>query len=292
MNLQTIDRVSDISPADFRKKYLAPGIPVIIENLSNDWPAYQKWTWDLFKERVGDVDVEVYNNTRAGARVPVNGGDGKMKFGDYLDVIRKGPSDLRLFLFNIFKHAPELKQDFTWPERLMGGFLKAYPMLFVGGAGSIAHMHYDLDLAHIFHTQFVGKKRVLLFPITESENLYKMPLTVESAASFVNWHEKGVDYEKYPALRNARGYETTLGHGDTLFMPTKMWHHMEYLESGFAMSLRAIPHTIAGKLNTLYHLFPMRGLNNLLIAMHPEWWYHKKRELAYGRVGEQYLSKG
>ncbi len=31
-------------------------------------------------------------------------------------------------------------------------------MLFVGGGGSVAHMHYDIDLSHIFHTQFIGRK--------------------------------------------------------------------------------------------------------------------------------------
>ncbi len=291
MILQPIPRVSEISVADFRRNFLQPGIPVIIENLAKNWRAYTKWNWDLFKSLVGSVEVEVYNNTRAGAKVLVNGGDGQMPFGDYVDVIRKGPSDLRLFLFNIFKHAPQLKQDFTWPDDLTGGFLKSFPMLFVGGAGSIAHMHYDLDLGHIFHTQFIGKKRVLLFPQSESTKLYRMPLTVESAATFVNWEEKGVDYDRWPALREAKGYETTLQHGDTLFMPTQTWHHMEYLESGFAMSLRAMPHTIPGKLNTLYHLFPMRGLNNLLISLRPEWWYHKKREIAYARVGQQYTPK-
>jgi hypothetical protein len=41
-------------------------------------------------------------------------------------------------------------------------------MLFVGGRGSITHMHFDIDLSHIFHTQFGGKKRVLLFPFEEA----------------------------------------------------------------------------------------------------------------------------
>ncbi|RYD53117.1 MAG: cupin-like domain-containing protein [Sphingobacteriales bacterium] len=292
MKLQPIPRVKSLTPAEFRKNYLKPGIPVIIEDLAKDWVAYQKWNWEVFKQLVGDVEVEVYNNVRAGARILVNGGDGKMKFADYIDTIRKGPSDLRLFLFNIFKHAPELKKDFVWPETFMGGFIKAFPSLFVGGAGSIAHMHYDLDLGQIFHTQFIGRKRVLLFPQSESEKLYKMPLTVESAASFVNWHQNGVDYEKWPALKEAQGYETTLQHGETLFMPTGMWHHMEYLDSGFAMSLRALPHTLGGKFDSIYHLFLMRGLNNLLISARPEWWYHKKRHIAYGRVGQQYTPKG
>lgn len=281
MNLIEIDRVADISREDFQQKYLKLNKPVILEDRARNWKAYSDWNWDLFKELVGQVDVPIYNNTRAGAKVPVNGGDGYMKFGDYLDEIRQGPSELRLFLFNIFKHAPQLKNDFIWPEDLMSGFLKFFPVLFVGGAGSIAHMHYDLDLANIFHTQFAGRKQVLLFPYEERKKLYRMPLTVESAASFVRWHEKGFDTERYPMLAQVNGYRAVLRHGDTLFMPSKYWHHMEYLDSGFAMSLRALPVTLGGKLNSVYHLSLMRGLNNLLIKTAPEWWYHKKRSIAY-----------
>ena len=39
-----------------------------------------------------------------------------------------------------------------------------------------------------------------------------------------------------------------LDHGDTLFMPAGYWHHMEYLDSGFAMSLRALQPSLLGKL--------------------------------------------
>ena len=165
------------------------------------------------------------------------------------------------------------------------GFLKKYPMLFVGGEGSIAHMHYDLDVSHIFHTQFVGRKRVLLLPNNQSELIYRMPSTVESAASFVNWHQY-LDTTNYPALEYAEGYDTILEHGDTLFMPAGYWHHMEYMESGFAMSLRAVPAGIAAKVNTLFHLLGMRGFNNMMIKLAPEWWYRYKRKYAHERANE------
>lgn len=279
MHLTLIDRVDNISPEDFRKNYLLPGKPLIISRLSERWPAYTKWTWDYFKSLVGDQRVGVYNNARAGAKMPVNGADDTMLFGDYLDLIQKGPVELRIFAFNIFKYAPGLTAEFQYPEEYVKTFLKHYPMLFVGGAGSIAHMHYDIDLPNLIHTQFIGKKRVLLIPHDQSQFMYRLPMTAESGASFVNWHE-GVDEEKFPALAKVKGMHGILEHGETLFMPSGCWHHMQYMESGFAMSLRAFPEGFLQRLNSLYHVFPMRGMNNLLIKIAPEWWYHKKRELA------------
>lgn len=290
MQIQSIDRVDSISPEDFKTQYYEPRKPLIITGLSKDWLAYNKWTWDYFKSIVGGQTVGVYDNTRAGAKVLVNGADDYIPFGEYLDMIQKGPVSLRIFLFNIFQHAPQLVKDFTWPDFLVKGFLKRYPMLFVGGAGSIAHMHYDIDLSHIMHTQFIGRKRVLLLDNQQSTLIYRMPLTVESAASFENWPERLNETEtKFPALQYAQGYTTILEHGETMFMPAGYWHHMEYLDSGFAMSLRAMDQTLGGKLNGLYHLMGKRSMNNLLIKMAPEWWYHYKRKVAKQRAEREIL---
>lgn len=279
MQVQVIDRVTDITPEAFHEKYFKPRVPVVITGLSRSWPAFSKWTWDYFISIVGNEKVGLYNNNRADEHTPVNGYDEEMRFGDYLEMIKKGPVQLRIFLFNVFKYAPGIVEDFTWPNHLVKGFLKKYPMLFVGGAGSIAHMHYDIDLSHIVHTQFLGRKRVLLLENRQSPLIYKMPLTVESAASFVDWHEK-LDTDNFPALQYAKGYTTILEHGDTMFMPAGYWHHMQYLDSGFAMSLRALDETLPGKLNGFYHIVPMRLMNNLLIKTAPRWWYHYKRRAA------------
>lgn len=288
MQIKSIDRVENISAQDFKTQYYEPRKPLIITGLSKDWPARDKWTWDYFKSIVGDKTVGVYNNTRAGAKTLVNGADDYIPFGEYLDMIQQGPVSLRIFLFNIFQHAPQLVNDFTWPDFLLKGFLKRYPMLFVGGAGSIAHMHYDIDLSHIMHTQFVGRKRVLLLDNQQSTLIYRMPLTVESAASFENWPERLNETEaRFPALQYARGYTTVLEHGETMFMPAGYWHHMEYLDGGFAMSLRAMDQTLSGKLNGLYHLMGKRSMNNLLIKMAPEWWYHYKRKVAKQRAEKE-----
>lgn len=276
MNLQPVDTVNTISAEDFKHYYYNAMKPVVIKNLAKQWPAYNKWTWDYFIDIVGDKEVGVYNNVKSDAYTPINTADAYMKFGDYLKKVKAGPLDLRIFLFNIFQHAPQAVADFTWPEDLMKGFVKKYPMLFVGGQGSVTHIHFDIDMSHILHTQFIGRKKVLLFPYEEQHKLYRKPWEVLSMANFANYSE-GFDYKNFPAVSLAKGYEVILEHGDTLFMPAGYWHHMEYIESGIAMSLRALQNDLGGKLTGLWKLFGMRNIDTLMKKTAPKWWYNRKK---------------
>ena len=275
MLLQAVDIVEDISDAEFKTKYYDQMKPVVLKNLSKGWPAYEKWTWDYFIKMVGDQEVGVYNNVKSDAYTPINTADAYMKFGDYLKKVREGPLDLRIFLFNIFQHAPEITRDFNWPENLMKGFVKKYPMLFVGGQGAVTHIHFDIDMSHILHTQFIGRKKVLLFPFEEQYKLYRKPWEVLSQANFANYSQE-FDYDNFPAVKLARGYEVILGHGDTLFMPAGYWHHMEYLEGGFAMSIRALQSGLMGKADGIWKLFGMRYTDTLMKKTFPKWWYDWK----------------
>ncbi|UAY52288.1 cupin-like domain-containing protein [Ferruginibacter albus] len=291
MLLKPVDKIETISPENFKANYYNAEEPVVITGLAKQWSAYNKWNWDYFTEVVGETKVGVYNNIKSDAYTPINTADDYMKFGDYLQQVKKGPLELRIFLFNIFQHAPQLVKDFEWPEHLMKGFVKKYPMLFVGGEGSITHMHFDIDLSHILHTQFLGKKRVLLFPYEEQHKLYRKPWEVLSMANYANYYNK-FDYKSFPAAKLAKGYEVILEHGDTLFMPAGYWHHMEYLESGFAMSLRAMQNTLTGKLHGVWNLFGMRNIDTLMKKTAPKWWYeHKKTQLLTAASKEIELSQ-
>ena len=115
MLLQPVDVVDEISPQDFKKNYYYPMRPLVIKTLAKKWPAYQKWNWDYFKALVGNQQVALYNNIKSDAYTPINTADDYKTFGEYIDMIQKGPAAWRIFLFNIFDHAPELINDFTWP---------------------------------------------------------------------------------------------------------------------------------------------------------------------------------
>ena len=285
MQLQAVPTFDEIAPEVFQKQFYDQQLPVVIKDLAKAWPAYEKWNWDYFKKLVGEQRVGLYNNVKSDAYTPINTADDYKAFGEYIDMISQGPAGWRIFLFNIFDHAPQLVKDFTWPEHLMKGFVKKYPMLFVGGATSITHMHFDIDLSNILHTQFAGRKRVLLFPFAEQHKLYRKPYEVLSLADFSNYYKDGkINYEQFPALKLARGYEVVLDHGDTLFMPAGYWHHMEYLDSGFAMSLRALQPSLSGKLKGAWNLFGMRSIDTLMKKTAPVWWYENKKKRIFSNA--------
>lgn len=279
MILSSVDVVDHIDPTTFQQQYYGPKRPLIIRQLATPWPAYTQWNWTYFRQLVGHKKVGLYNNVKSDAYTPINTADDYKTFGEYIDMITKGPAAWRIFLFNIFDHAPQLIEDFTWPDHLMKQFVKKYPMLFVGGQGSITHMHFDIDMSHILHTQFAGRKRVLLFPYEEQHKLYRKPFEVLSMVDFSHYHDaqkSKINFEQFPALKEARGYEVVLDHGDTLFMPAGFWHHMEYIDSGFAMSLRAMQPSLSGKLQGVWNLFGMRTIDTVLKKTAPKPWYRYK----------------
>ncbi|HCM34872.1 cupin-like domain-containing protein [Chryseobacterium sp.] len=261
INLKPIDIVDDISKEEFYEKYLKPRRPVVIKNMAKNWPAYQKWTMEYMKEVVGDVEVPLYDSSKADPSAPINASAAKMKFGDYIDLIQREPTDLRIFLFDPIKYAPKLLEDYISPKKLMGGFLDKYPNMFFGGKGSVTFLHFDIDMAHIFHTHFNGRKHVLLFDYKWKERLYQIPY---ATYALEDYDIENPDLTKFPALDGVEGIECFLEHGDTLFMPTGWWHWMKYLDGSFSISLRAWDKSWAVKAHSLWNLTIQRKFDDIM----------------------------
>ena len=281
LNLSQIDRVDHISKEDFVNNYLIPRKPLVIRKATESWPALQKWTFEYLKETVGDQIVPLYNSAKADPTKPINASAAEMKFADYIDLIQREPTDLRIFLFDPIKHAPALLDDYRSPTDLMGGFLDKYPNMFFGGAGSVTFLHYDIDLAHIFHTHFRGRKRVILFDQKWSERLYCIPF---STYALEDYDIENPDFSKFPSLDGIEGHEIILEHGDTLFMPTGFWHWMKYLDGSFSISLRAWDKSWAVKTKSLYNLMVQRNFDNFMKKNFKKKYMDWKEELAVERA--------
>jgi hypothetical protein len=276
LNLKKVERVQTISKKDFLNDFVKPQVPVVIENLVNDWPAVEKWDFNYLRKKVGDKVVPLYDDRPVDYKDGFNEPHAKMKMSEYIDLLEREPTRFRIFLYNVLKEVPELQKDFDFPDigiRLM----KSLPMLFFGGEDSYTFMHYDIDLANILHFHFQGEKECILYPFGEKKNLYKVPhsLITHESIDFSN-----PDFEKWPALKNAKGYKARLAHGQTLYMPEGYWHYMRYITPGFSMSMRSLARSPRNLSQALYNVFVMRHYDNMMRRLKGQKWIDYKNERA------------
>lgn len=265
LSFKQIERRTGLTRETFAQEYLSQSKPVIFTDLIDAWPAKRKWTIEYFKDDLGDLMVPVYSADVSKPGKNYMSPDRTIPFREYLEILEQGPTDLRMFLFNIFRHAPELCDDFITPD-IMDGFIDSFPYMFFGGQGSNVALHYDIDLSHVFLNQLHGRKRVVLFSPEQSKNLYHHPFTV---ASYINVNSP--DYKEFPALENAWGYDCILQPGETLFMPSAHWHYIEYIDGGYSISLRSNESYVRrakGLFNIARHYVVDKSMNRL---MGPNW---------------------
>lgn len=277
MELKAVDRRTGLTRESFKAEYLDPRRPVVFTDLMQEWPARTKWSIGYLKEHYGHIQVPVYSENYSKPGKGYMAPDKVIPFREYLELLEAGPCSYRLFLFNIFRHAPSMCGDFRIPT-IMDGFYREFPFMFFGGKGSRVALHFDIDLAHVFLNQIHGRKRVVLFSPEQSRLLYHHPFTV---ASYIDVNNP--DYDKYPALRRVHGYETILEPGETIFMPCGYWHYIEYTDGGYSMALRANESYVRrakGAFNIARHFVVDKGMNKLMGTS----WREMKAEIARRRA--------
>jgi hypothetical protein len=288
MNLKKIERVKTITKEDFLKNYFKPQKPVVIERFIEDWPAFKKWDLDYMAEVAGDVMVPLYDNRPVSHKDGFNEPHTKMKMRDYMELLKTEPTKYRIFLWNILKEVPQLQKDYYYPDFGLK-LIKGLPMLFFGGKDSYTFMHYDIDLANIFHFHFHGKKEVILFDQKQNDYLYKIPHSLITRED-IDFHNP--DFKKWPALKKAEGFTTHLEHGNVLYMPEGYWHYMRYITPGFSMSLRAIPRSSKNLAKAVYNIAFMRYFDQLMRKLKGQKWIDWKNEQAIVRTKKQQSSPG
>jgi hypothetical protein len=280
LNLEQIPRETTLSKKEFIQNYFKPQKPVVIERFIEDWPAHSKWSLDYMKQVAGEKEVPLYDDRPVKHDEGFNQPHAKMKMSDYVDLLKSGPTKYRIFLWNILKEVPELQKDFTYPDFGLK-LMKGLPMLFFGGEDSYTFMHYDIDLANIFHFHFEGKKQCILYSQSETKFLYKIP---HSLITREDIDFDAPDFEQWPALEHAKGHIADLEHGNVLYIPEGYWHYMKYVTPGFSMSLRSIAKKPKNLSRAVYNIFVMRHFDNLMRKWKGQQWIDWKNEQAVVRT--------
>jgi hypothetical protein len=274
LKLLPIPRVQNLTSSEFRKSYMEPLHPVIITDMASAWPALEKWTPAYFAEKYGGLHVKVYNASFADSGKSYMASLRQMPFKEYLSLMLSSTIDLRMFAFNIFWHAPELRDDIPLPP-LADGFSQKLLFMFFGCKNSATPMHYDPDLAHLFHTVIYGKKRVVLFDHEQARNLYKNPFTTRSYVDVDN-----PDFHRFPALKNVTGFQEILEPGETLFIPSGFFHYMVYEEGGYALCTRRRHPSVRKRLRGYRSLLIDFPIDKLMNEVFPVKWFDWKTRKA------------
>lgn len=280
--LKNVERVKSISKKDFIAQYYKKQKPVLIESLTQDWPAKQKWNLDYIQSLAGEQVVPLYNNKptkgKQKSAVPAT----HMHLYDYIELLKAGPTELRIFFFDLIKKMPELAKDFSYPDIGLK-FFKRLPVMFFGSKNSKVLAHYDMDLADLMHFHFHGKKSITLFPPEQAKYLYKVPYAVHNLECI---DMSNPDFEKYPALKHVEGFYIEMNHGEALYMPSGYWHYIEYLNGGFSMTLRAFTKKTKTALRMLYNIVFMRNFENIMRKTRGQKWIDYKEALAIKRTNK------
>ena len=280
MKLKPVDSISGIAPKDFVRDYFKPGQPVIIKDfIRKDSPCWEKWSYDYFKEIAGNEKVDIYGREEESQNHAASPPIGRMSFGEYLDKISSEPTELRLFLFNLLKIRPELKNDVLYNDVTGGKVLQWLPYMFFGGEGSATRNHFDIDMSHVFISQFQGAKRIWLFPNSQSDLMYKLPFNFHSIATLKTSSE-----DEYPGLKLLDGYEAVIRAGDTLYMPAGWWHYIQYETEGYSISVRALPSSLSEKIKGFRNLFVTRYFDDSMRKVFKDKWLDYKIKTAKRRA--------
>ena len=162
IKLLPVERVENLSSQEFLTNYKNANKSVVIEKLTQNWPARRKWTIDYFKQIAGDKIVPLYDCVPSKDHKHQHASSITMPLRNYLERIEQGKTDLRLFFYNILSGAPELTKDFSYPDIGLS-FFKKLPVLFVAAKGTKVQMHFDIDFAD----------RILKEMTTIENNLYQ-----------------------------------------------------------------------------------------------------------------------
>ena len=240
-SLQRVD-ISSLTPETFFEKYQKTGIAVVITGLINEGD----WSLDYLCEKLGTQEflLRCYGHERykQDKRKWKNIGSGvetqTLPFTEYADMLRSHKAhenDIYLAKCSI-KNTPLANTDLT----NIGGQLglnKPFSDLniWLGAGGHVECLHYDPFDGTLM--QLHGAKKVVLFPPSQTYNLYPFPLYahlrhgLKLRCWFSQVYPENPDFETFPKLKLAlqHKYEVILNQGEILYIPAGWWHEVTAL---------------------------------------------------------------
>jgi hypothetical protein len=222
--VRDVERIAGIAPSEFRRRYLAPGIPVIIANGAASWPLAAKWSFDNFRNTYGHEKIKLVQ--RKGVAddeevVDQREYSEEVQFGAFLDQLLNGGRKYMRFS-PLLEKFPELLDDFDHEffRQMSGNGWGVTYQLFMGGAGTYTPLHNAMT--SFFFVNVCGVKRWAMIP-----NHFISILNPAADGFGYNHSGAHMDFsnvEAYPGFECVDRFEALMQPGDVLYVPSWMWH--------------------------------------------------------------------
>jgi hypothetical protein len=230
-----VERRERLSRDEFLEQYYFQNRPVIITGAFDSWPARTQWNFDYFRARCGDCEVEVQFGRNSDPNYEINQPNLKriMPFREYVDLVEgsgttndfymtaNNTSQNRVSLTALWADVPTIG-EYLDPASPDTGFF------WFGPAGTRTPFHHDLT--NNFMAQVIGRKRVMLVPMSDTPHMYN------NLHCYSQVDGSAIDVTRFPALQQTNLIECTIGPGDLLFLPIGWWHYVEGLEASVTMT--------------------------------------------------------
>lgn len=223
-NALHVDRRTGLSRKELLNEYVHKNKPVILTDVTKDWPAMGKWTPDFFKAKYGHLTKEVKGEV--------------ITLADQIDRIKNStPQNPAPYPYNLelVDYFPDLINDLEpmtvfgksdrassplMPKMLMHG-TPIHEIFFGGNGSSFPFVHYDALFLHTLITQVYGDKDFVLYHPDDSPYLYPRSDN-EKFSQVTNVFDP--DLKEFPLFAKATPYFETIKQGETIYFPCGWWH--------------------------------------------------------------------
>jgi histone arginine demethylase JMJD6 len=219
----------DITPEWFYENAAKPHQPIIVEGVTDDWPAMHNWSIDAMEERFRNVAFKVAKDDK-GKKL-------RTKFKYYADYIRKQQDDSPLYLFETNvddnAHIRPLRDDYKCPDIFPQDWMNLvnedarppHRWFCIGPKRSGTTVHTDPLSTAAWNVITHGQKHWVLMDPKESKKVVKGKDLLKKGED-----DEAIMYfdfilprikKAYPDLKIMEGLQNP---GEVIFVPGDWWH--------------------------------------------------------------------
>ncbi|WP_186646479.1 cupin-like domain-containing protein [Fluviispira vulneris] len=158
--------INQISKKEFENIFFDEHLPLLLNGLNMEMPAYRKWTFNFFKENMGHFLIPVGDDLKNPAAI-----SRKMSIRNYITQLKEDKDCPYMVGWSYQRECPTLDNDFTLPELHPDDFIHGLPRhlnyrrswIFFGKESIESDLHIDSFAASAWIIMIHGQKTLRTF---------------------------------------------------------------------------------------------------------------------------------